>query len=292
MGSAENTRGWSWHRKISASFSKMSLLVKIVTIATIVGALLGVPSLISYFTGPTKENQIQILGKQDDLIKDVETIKRQTAPITSVPSKPQVKVIFTNSPLLTVHRRHRITAEITSFSNYLVAIGFEVPKEIPPIGTSPGRGLTSAFSSEGDPVMNQNIYLGEEQIDDPRIWIRAYATYVFSELLGAYSVPDDEMHVWTAWIFIDYFTSSYSNQRPQESKGMNGWGSALWDIRRSCGREFMDRSLYYASRSKVMKGSDFNKYFLNRLVVGMSVIDNNFSNAPKVQEILKERHLL
>lgn len=298
MGSTENTRNWSWYRRISVSFSKRSLLEKILVIAAIgsffLGVLFGVPSLISYFNGPTKENQLQILSKQNTIKEDVEAIKKQTAPITSIPSKLQVKIIFKNSPLFTAQRRHRISSEIESFNSYLVAIGFDVPKEIPPIGTSPGRGLSSAFVYPGDPVLNQHISLPEEQIDDPKIWIRAYATLVFNQLLGAYSAPDDEMqnNLWTTWIFIEYFTSSYANQRPRESKGMNGWVSALWDIRRSCGQQFMDRSLYYASRSKVEKGSDFNKYFLNRLVVGMSVLDNNFSNASKVKGILREHRLL
>lgn len=276
----------------------MSLLGKILVIATIGGVFLsvlfGAPSLISYLSGPTKENQLQILGKQDALKEDIEVIKKQTTPVKPIAPKPQTRLIFKNSPLLTAERKSRISSEIDSFRNYLVAVGFNVPEEVPPIGTSPGRGLSSAYTHTGDPVLDGSIYLGEEQIDDPKMWIRAYATLVFNQLLGPYSSPINETHnsVWTMYIFIDYFTGSYANKRPPESQGMNGWVDALWEMRGACGQQIVDRSLYYASRSKAESGADFNKYFLNRLIVGMSVLDNNFTNAPKVQKILKKRGLL
>ena len=70
---------------------------------------------------------------------------------------------------------------------------------------------------------------------------------------------------------------------------MNGWVNALWEMRLSCGREFIDRSLYYSSRFKAQNGADFNKYFLNRLVVGMSrySTDNSLTK-PKGRRDLEE----
>ena len=205
-----------------------------------------------------------------------------------------MELIFKNSPLFTPNRKQLISVTINSFHGYLEMIGFEIPKIIPPIGTFPGKCLVFVGVFPFDPILNQKIDLPEDEIDNPSIWLRAYAGYVFRNLVDTHSASSKESHICTSWtsgIFTEYFISSYLNQPPKESKGFNGCINVLWDIRNSCGQYFTDQSLYYASRSDGIYAGDFNKYFMNRLRTGINVIDNNFSEASKVQAILKKHSM-
>jgi hypothetical protein len=225
---------------------------------------------------------------------------------TNVIPSPEIRLVFKNSALLTPARKNRITRELNAFRNYLVGLGFEVPKETPPIGTYPGAGgSTMAFVSSGDPGLDWSIYIGEKAIDDLTTWRRAYADYVFDTIFKTHSTRDRlSIRTWDAWIFTDYFASSYANQRPKDIKGMNGWVGALWEIRDSCGQDFTDRSLFYTHKSiiqdqeKGFKIADeegdkvFNKYFSTCFLHGAWVLDNDFQNRTKIGQILRKYNLL
>jgi hypothetical protein len=201
----------------------------------------------------------------------------------------QIKFVFKNSALLTPIRKKNITKELNSFRNYLMGLGFEVPKETASMGIGSGKGASSAFGSSGNPVFD-DIYVGEESIDDLTLWRKMYANYFFQR----YRVRVDNRHQGlVGMILTDYFSKSYANQPPKDCKSFDGWICALWDIRNSCGQDFMDRTLYYASMIEIQdEEKDFNKYFSYRLFAGEWVVDNNFQNRPKIGQILRKYNLL
>jgi hypothetical protein len=223
-------------------------------------------------------------------------------------SKVEVKLIFKDSPLFTPERKRQITIEIDAFRKYLIGLGFDVPKEMPPIGTFHGKGFQSAYSgSLGNNLpFNADIYIGDEAIDDPTSWKRAYAYYFFTVIFDRHSQKDAGLKFrkeWIIHIFLDYFANSYSNKRPKFAKGIDEWVNALWDIRDSCGQDFTDRALFYTSEVKIEAEEkieknfknfekDFNKDFSLRFLEGAWVVDNNLQNRPKIGEILRRHNLL
>lgn len=249
------------------------------------------------------ENKTQPAKEQ---VKQAELSKQPTT--FNVDSEIQVKLIFKNSPLFTPKRKRQITIEIDAFRKYLIGLGFDVPKEMPPIGTFHGKGFQSAYpGSLGNNLpFNADIYIGDEAIDDPTSWRRVYAYYFFTVIFDRHSQKDAGLKFrkeWIIHIFLDYFANSYPNKRPKFAKGINEWVNALWDIRDSCGQDFTDRALFYTSEVKIEAEEkiekdfknfekDFNKDFSLRFLDGAWVVDNNLRNRSKIVEILKRHNLL
>jgi hypothetical protein len=245
--------------------------------------------------------------KSDDQ-KLKKRVKSGNQPKAVQETSPEIKLVFKNSALLTPPRKNRITMELNAFRNYLMALGFEVPKGTPAFGTAgAGKGWTAASSSDyGDPALSKDIYIAEEAVDDLTTWRRAYAYYVFDKIFSQPPSAGDLFFIrtWDTYIFTDYFASSYANQRPKDSRGMGGWVSALWEIRDSCGWDFTDRSLFYTYKSiiqyeekgfKVIDEEEvkiFNKYFSTHFFHGVWVLDNNLQTRPPIGIILRKHKLL
>jgi hypothetical protein len=246
-------------------------------------------ALISYLIKPTQIKQLTTPG----VIQSYSSIEEKKSH-KIVPS-PEIKLEFKNSPLLTLMRRNKIKNELNTFRNYLIGIGFEVPKETPPFGIGgKGKGWQRATGPTDEPTFYGNIYINSGSIDDLAIWRSAYAHYVFNRVFQN-KFKTMEQHLisgWTIAVFTDYFISSYANKRPKNNGGMNGWVNALWDIREACGKEFVDKSLYYSSKNEDKNEKDFNKYFSNGLFFGAYVMDNDFKGRLKITEILREHKLL
>ena len=221
----------------------------------------------------------------------IEQMSRLEPKINGIFAHPEIKFVFKNSPLLTPARQKKITTELNSFRNYLMALGFEVPKEAPSMGIQPGKGATSGWGSSGNPVLSGSIYIGEESIDDLKQWEKTYALYFFDRY---YAPAGGNMNdVPFAMLLSDYFSDSYLNKHRRDPKAFSGWTDALWDIRNNCGQDFTDRVLYYASMIETQSGEkDFNKYFSDRLFRGVSVVDNYFQDSPKIGKILRKYNLL
>jgi hypothetical protein len=223
---------------------------------------------------------------------------------------PEIKLEFKNSALFTPARRNKITTELNAFRNYLVGIGFEVPKETPAMGiTVKGKGMVSASSDYfGDPALDMDIYIGRESIDDLTAWRSAYAYYVFNQILSIHpynDVPHFFIRTRCSWIFEDYYANSYANKQPKNLKGVDGWVGALWEIRDSLGQDFTDRSLFYTYKSIILdkeeKGFEiindedvkvFNNFFSRHFFDGAWVLDNNYQSRSKIAEILKKYKLI
>ncbi len=259
------------------------------------------------------DNKILINPKQptakeiaEEIAKKLTPMPVKSTPKTAIPS-PEIKLVFKNSTLLTPARKNKITVELNAFRNYLVGLGFEVPKETRPMGIGKGKGWTSGFNSSSDPVMSGDIYIGEEEIDDLSTWRKAYAYYVFYKIFNTNNanIDLDSIRTWCSFIFTDYFTNSFANQLPKDSKGINIWVSALWDIRTSCSQDFTDRSLFYTYKGIIQDREKkefqirdeefvkvFNKFFSIHYFQGSWVLDNNSQNRHKIVKILRKHKLI
>jgi len=233
----------------------------------------------------------------DDLRREFEKLK--TTQKTAIPS-PEIKLVFKNSPLLTAARQKKITTELNSFRNYLIRLGFEVPKETPPMGIENKVGFTSGGTTPGDSVLDWSINIGEKDIDNLTIWRLAYTEYVFRKILSESSVTKEDRfqhNFFTIIVFDKYFTYSFRNQ--PVNKRMDGgrdWVPALWEIRDRCGHDFTDQALFYTFRSILRHKttedeSDFNKYFLNQFISGLWVVDNDLHSRSKIFQIFKKYNL-
>lgn len=253
---------------------------------------------------PIKEKTSHPVGEQpkEPPYKEGARQSQSKAPF-NVDSKVEVKLIFKDSPLFTSERKQQITAEINAFRRYLIGLGFDVPKETPPIGITHGKGFTAGYSNSHtiDLAFTEQIYIGDELIANPASWRNAYAQYFFRRIFGYEHLGNAELEFrrsWTGVIFASYFAGSYWTERPWHMEGFNGWVKALWDIRDSCGQEFTDRALFYAFKFKEVKSSfkkfedDFNEDFAYRFFWGVEVVDNDFHNRPKIIQVLKKYNLL
>lgn len=125
----------------------------------------------------------------------------------------------------------------------------------------------------------------------------SYASSVMFDTLNL-TKPDRSHRVHASWAFVDYFFSIFSGKPPlTTSEGVHNWVGALWEIRQMCGQEFTAKALLFTLKSfddasdKVPK-EKCDEYFFHRFVSGTSVVDNEFSNLPKVRDVLKARGLL
>lgn len=229
------------------------------------------------------------------------------------PAPAQVSLIFKDSPLLTGERKRFISDTIEGFRTYLVGLGFNPPKDVPPIGIMPGNAGGSALVLGGNERRDRlysSINLPQSGIDDPMIIVNLYAGFAFSQMMDEFnkSKPGHAFRSNMAMIFSKYFTWSYSGST-WKSVRSDSWESALWEIRNTCGRDFTDRSLFYMftliddfsadqkfvrdeKSNYTISKEELNEYFLRGLTAGEQVVDNNLRNLTISMQILKRHGLI
>jgi hypothetical protein len=198
-----------------------------------------------------------------------------------------VKVVFSNSPLLTEHRKTFIAAEIEGIRNYLIDLGFTVPVNIPPIQASKQGFMIGSPSEYG-----YSITLPDSALDD-RLAVRSsYTLFVFYQVLR---VPQtslvEEANRWeAARQFSTYFVSSYSDTDYSTHKE---WDVVMWRLRNEVGRDFMDHAMFYAVKlfdnTPGDPKGDFDKYFRDHMERGLLVMENPGSTwRPQLDRIINE----
>jgi hypothetical protein len=221
------------------------------------------------------------------------------APPRSTPEQ-RLSLTFKLSPLFTTIRKARISSQFEAFYEYILKIRFPVSATVPPIGISPGSGISGTFVRPG-PIYLESLMIPEKSIDDAATLRRAYALYAFQELFSPRDAPvlkyPFEYAVRASWIFTEYFTASFtgdvSTNSLQGTSDIDNWTGALWEVRRECGKEFADQMLLYAfkSFSEGESASTFSEFFYGRLMLGESVVDNNFQKLPVIAGVLSKRGL-
>lgn len=188
------------------------------------------------------------------------------------PASHRVALIFKDSPLLTAKRREVIQNTIDKFNAYLTDVGFSLPKGFPPIGVS----SRNAFSGGGvypGTIYEQSFYLPKNRITDANEiqWIYAYGT--FGDLFPV-DGEHPEFHEQATRLFADYYASSYADQQ----WGNSTWERRLWEVRKERGKQFTDKSLFYAYmqwRSPGPSEPDFDSLFKTLLLAGVWVESND-----------------
>jgi hypothetical protein len=196
---------------------------------------------------------------------------------------PQLNLIFKNTPLFTEARKERIAEEMEKFYRYLVRLGLDAPRDLPPIGVTKGgdRGVVIYPF----PVYMSSIYISEKSIDDPRAARGAYSSYCFFVLLDAYNPnrhdrDSDRRHT-AAWVFRDYFEASFSKSPPPSGTSqLYKWLAVLWDVRQQLGEAPTDRMVAFTLKSfndftDLNPKEDFDYYFYLSMVRGGAVIFDN-----------------
>lgn len=197
-----------------------------------------------------------------------------------------VVVSFKDSPALTKKRRKNIEIGLDDFYRYLKNLGFDFPREIPPIGVSPPHSVMSAGGGQG-PAYYSSLIISEDVVDTPRIVRAVYAGYTFNRILvwpdawksnmPRAEAEDDEV---AAWVYACYFPRSFDGQSTCDSSAPgHKWVDAMWDVRQKYGQEYADSVMCYTLkmwRDTPSKYADnFDRFFRYRLAVGETVKDNS-----------------
>jgi hypothetical protein len=194
-----------------------------------------------------------------------------------------------------MRRRLWITYQVNGFHQYLTSIGFDPPKDFPPLEIVPGkRGLSRERQYPGT-IYDEKIRVGERSIDKSDNVRRVFADYIFDRLFGIVVATDKraEFEENAAAVFSAYYLSSYANQPPT---GSNKWECALWEIHEKHGQAFTDRALFFALKQwdqpfDNIEKEDFDHFFAIRLRNGVYVEDNFQQNAGNISSILKSHGL-
>ena len=168
--------------------------------------------------------EIKVLrkGEQQQQTK-LEAAKREEG---SMPSNEQktVKIHFKETPLLTDQRRRVIQNEIDRFHEYLSGIGFQLSKELPPLGVR--KTMSETIVTPGA-LYEEQLKLPEDGVEKPEIIRMVYAHHVFRRM---FLTPDERAAVnrfgySTESIFADYYASSFRGKnanRGDDSKWKEG----------------------------------------------------------------------
>ena len=215
--------------------------------------------------------------------------------IDVVEAKTYVTVEFKSSPLLTAKRQKHIRRALTSFHDYLTAIGFDIPKKVPfLLGTTPRKtSLTTSMGSiPGSPYDTFKL-IPEHAIRNDELIQEAYALFVFGNLLIQYEPVFSNFYTMSSERFAIYYVASYRgiNLCSETDK----WCQTLWAIQQRYGKEFTDKLLFYAFQKWEQAStseSNFDAYFMRRFSRGLRDAANDADKqVPIVIEILKQRGL-
>ncbi len=200
-----------------------------------------------------------------------------------------LRIVFSDSSVLTSARKRTISLEFQRLKDYLVGLGFDVPDVVPPIQINIVGGIMSSASPYGF-----SLGFTDKSIDDKTTLRNTYAFYVFSGLLKTFKTDvAAEPNRWAATMVIAaYFVDSYSDRY----SGGREWNAALWKLRQELGQNFVDHALFYtvqlfdekANNSK----NDWNTFFRDRLERGMLVMENPGRRwKPKLDAVVREYNL-
>jgi hypothetical protein len=250
----------------------------------------GVAKLLSKIETKTESNP-----KLPEPTKSEPAKPKAEQKLTESQRPPQLSLIFKNSPLFTPARKERIAKEMESFYRYLTEIGFDVPKDIPPLGTRPGNVISMTGSFPPDSIYVEQIRIPEQWLDKPNDIRNVYALWAFRKLFGLF----DRNNQWqftnaTAELFSCYYRSSFANRNVCDNDWIGrNWNNILWDIRGKKGQNFTDRAMFYTYKlwrqptKEPLQTESFDDFFYGCFKVGLSVIDNNGQDQRDVADIVR-----
>ena len=196
---------------------------------------------------------------------------------------------FKASPALTEARKHRLTKGLDEYYVYLRQVGFELPKEIPPIEVGP-TDLIMAGGSPTGLIETVRIMIPEKPKDeasDRANLLTGYSHYTFNRLLD---IKPHTYEASAAWIYACYYRSSFTKDRDVCGGILENWRNALWELQRVQGREYTDQLLFRSLRlwrvSPPTRELGFDAFFTNKLQGGLYVVDVSPAGQQKFRNIL------
>jgi hypothetical protein len=133
-----------------------------------------------------------------------------------------VEVTFKDSPQLTARRRKQIEIELDDYYRYLISVGLDLPREVPPFGLTPPGGPelvggSSASPGTDGPAYSSYLLVPEDAVDNPNTIRAVYSSYTFERILvwpdawdqnmSREEKQDDEI---AEWVYTCYFSSAFS----------------------------------------------------------------------------------
>jgi hypothetical protein len=233
--------------------------------------------------------------------------------MTLHPSDGDIRLTFKSSPLYTERVQRRITRDLTSVRDYLIRLGIPVPIDLPPIGTLKKEGrddmtTTYSYTPPGVPTYQWKLMLDETIVNDRVQITNLYCQYVMQVLLFGPESPFGDLPQtmentgnWSEVTTIDEGLSTYLNfsfwnkVRQKRPFALTGFlPGALWDIREKLGRDFTDQMLGYTLKAmadgpRENMQENIGDYFMRKLKIGESVVDNDGRRWREIEDIL-HRH--
>jgi hypothetical protein len=227
--------------------------------------------------------------------------------MTLSPAVGEIRLTFKSAPAYTPYLQKRIIGDLTKFRDYLIQLGIPVPKDLPPIGTTetktPDVLVGSGFhTTPGLPSYHGGLIIDKAKVKDRDAITGLYCDYVMGKLLtgpdSPFTATTTDMKNFANALMVMQSSSTYLNfsfwNRPQKKRPMAlsaPLAGALWDIREQFGRDFADKMLGFTLRSMRDEpmgntGESVNDYFLRKLKVGASVVDNEGSSWTEIEKIL------
>lgn len=203
------------------------------------------------------------------------------------------RIQFTSSPLWTATRKNTLIAQIRDFDRYLNQYGIIKPPDVLPLfGIIEGTQTSFGFVGPPNPPFDQRkIPVATKRMN--AVTIRtSYGNFVFDTLLRVHTSPARFGLVRESWIYAEYFARSSLNEAPPaNSKSLEGWVPALWEIRGNRGRDLTDRALLFGLKAPIGDSDDLTKHLRERLQEGVLVVKDT-PEMIEVNKILKRHGLL
>jgi hypothetical protein len=217
------------------------------------------------------------------------------ATIGTAAEKPEVALIFKESPLFTTERKVQLSNEVNAFYHYLAEIGFDLPKEAPPLGVGAGTSLSYVFPGT---VYDASMFIPGDDIDNLDNIRCMYSLFLFSYLFrwGEPLLDPQAFVMRSVGVFADYYRASFVNRHSiYPGSSVARLETALWDIRRIHGKHFVDRAMFFTFKRwgpPLSTEVDFDSFFTLRFLIGEAVIDNLGQHDGPVRSVLRQRGLL
>jgi len=99
---------------------------------------------------------------------------------------------------------------VNAFYRYLTDIGFDLPKDAPPLGVSAGVSFGSVTPGT---VYDASMFIPGDGIDNLDNVTNAYSLFLFSYLLQRVDLTPDAktLIMRSVWIFANYYRASFVN---------------------------------------------------------------------------------
>jgi hypothetical protein len=208
-----------------------------------------------------------------------------------------ITLSFKDSPYMTWWREQIITYDLSRMQKYLANNGVPVPSVLPPITVGTGKFANQVGSSTPPnlPINRGALEIGVAKLGDRQSVTFEYLSYVMQPesvraFSAAHSMQDIGLFIMFSDGLVDYFNSSYWNQR-SSPPGLYPPGEALWSIRAALGQTFADKLAaasveVLATDSADIKGAEINIEQARILMLADSLVESECDNWPKIRDIL------